>query len=210
MAHRFGASTALLVFLTALTLPANALAGSSQSPETFAAVVAGMQLIVVADVAGSPDSGVTYTVETFLKGSGPRELQFPAPDLQSAVQTGWTRVVVAFSNPTTDDFRAPTIAWHVGSDGAIDPEGYQQYVGLPRNLPAMLAFFGVSSPAGPSTPPTVSAGPMATPAVTAPVAEAKGGSSSAVQVVIVILAAGAVILLLGALARRRSRDIARR
>lgn len=208
MAHRLDVSIRTLAFLVAMTLPATALAASSQSPRTFADVVSGMQLIVVADVAGSPEAGVTYTVETFLKGSGPRELRFAASDLQSAVQPGWTRVVIAFSDPTTDEFRAPTIAWHVGSDGAIDPEGYQQYVGLPGTLPAMLAFFGLSSSVGPTTLPTVSGGPPATPTVSAPPAEAKGASSSPVEIAIAVLAVGAAIVLLGGLARRRSHDIA--
>lgn len=209
MAHRLGVSIRILAFLFALTLPATVLAASSHTPRTFADVVAGMQLIVVADVAGSPEDGITYTVETFLKGSGPRELQFAAPDLQSAVEPGWARVVIAFSDPTTDDFRAPTIAWHVGSDGAIDPEGFQQYVGLPGTLPAMLAFFGASSSAGPTIVPTISAAPPATPDVTTPPAEPKAASSSGlpVEVAIAVLAVGAAIVLLGGLARRRSRDI---
>ena len=206
MALRFGAPVTLLAILTALMLPATALAASSQSPRTFAEVVAGMQLIVVADVDGSPEAGVTYTVETVLKGSGPPELQFAAPDLQSAVQPGWTRVVIAFSNPTTDDFRAPTIAWHVAADGAIDPEGYQQYVGLPGTLPAMLSFFGLPSSTGPSAPPTASTGPSPTPAVTVAPAAAADVPSSWLPVALPILVAGAIAVLAGILVRRRSHD----
>lgn len=134
-------------------------AGSGQAPETFAQLVAGMRLVIVARVSGSAGLGYTYTIERVLKGSVGPVLRLP-PDAQAAVEPGWTEVVIAFSDPSTDDFRAPTIAWHVGTDSTIDPEGYQRYPGLPATLDAMLAAFGLtSSSAGPASPPPNGASP---------------------------------------------------
>jgi hypothetical protein len=207
----------LAILVLGLCQTSSVSAASSQTPETFADVLSRMQLVVVADVTGSTETGFTYSVETFLKGTSARTLQF-GPDLQAAVEPGWTRVVLAFSNLTTDDFRAPTIAWHIGPDGTIDPEGYQQYVGLPRTLTAMLAYFGGSSgstaPSSPITTPQSSpatsppaASSAATPSPEASVAAAPGAaadSSYASWALIVLIAGGAVLL--GTLALRRSRD----
>ena len=119
-------------------------AASGPSPGSFEQLISGMQLIVVAKVSGSPSTGFTYSVERVLKGgSAPSPMVLP-PDAQAAVQSGWQEVVIAFADPSTDDFRAPTVAWHVAGDGTIDPERYQQYPGLPPTLEAMLAYFGIN------------------------------------------------------------------
>lgn len=136
-------ATALAVWLAAsmlLTAAAPATANSGPSTTTFADVVARSRLVVLAEVVRRADGGITLNVERVLKGSAGRVLRF-APTLQAAVQPGWARVLVAFTDPTELDFRAPTIAWHVTAAGIVDPERYEQYPGTPQTLAAMLAWF---------------------------------------------------------------------
>jgi hypothetical protein len=65
-------------------------------------------------------------------------------------------VVVAFTDPTELDSRAPTIAWHVTAAGVVDPERYQQYPGTPQTLAALLSWFDrlpeTDTPAAAGTP----------------------------------------------------------
>jgi hypothetical protein len=186
-----------------LAAASGAHAASSQEPETFDHLIAGMQLVIVAQVTGSETLGYTYSVEHVLKGSSGPTLRLP-PDLQAAVEPGWTEVVIAFSDPSTDDFRAPTIAWHVAADGTIDPEGYQQYPGLPHTLDAMLAAFQTTPSSPASEAPTVAVPPTspssARPSVnptTAPVPADSGPSRSSLAPVlglVLLVLAGAVAL----------------
>jgi hypothetical protein len=142
----------VLVGVLVFTSASGASAASSQAPETFDQLIAGMSLVVVASVSGSASEGYTYTIEHVLKGTVGPTLRLPS-DEQSAVQPGWTEVVIAFTDPATDDFRAPTVAWHVAADGTIDPERYAQYPGLPPTLDAMLAAFGLAGSPSPSVAP---------------------------------------------------------
>jgi hypothetical protein len=136
--------TALAAWLAAmlllLTAAAPATASSGPSTTTFADVIARSRLVVLAEVVRRSDGGITLNAERVLKGRAGRALRF-APTLQSAVQPGWARAVVAFTDPTEPDFRAPTIAWHVTAAGVVDPERYQQYPGTPQTLASMLAWF---------------------------------------------------------------------
>ena len=122
---------------------------------TFADIVGGSKLVVLAAIVERPDGGFTFHVEQVLKGSAPPELVYPplgpTPPLE-----GWSRAIIAFADPATDDFRAPTVAWHVTSDGTIDPEHYQRWPGLPLTLAAMLRYFNL-----PSTDAAGLAGPAA-------------------------------------------------
>jgi hypothetical protein len=154
-------ATALAAWLAAmllLTAAAPTTANSGPSTTTFADVVARSRLVVLADVVRRPAGGITLDVARVLKGRAGRVLRF-APTLQSAVQPGWARAVVAFTDPTTLDFRAQTIAWHVTAAGVVDPERYQQYPGTPQTLAAMLAWFDrlpatdTVAPAGAPQPP---------------------------------------------------------
>jgi hypothetical protein len=131
------ASTMIL----ALVLASPLTAASSQQPVTFAQRVAEAKLIALVSVSGDSNSGFVLTVEKVLKGQASAQLVYPGPQLITALEPGWTEVVIAFDDPVTLDFRAGTIAWHVASDGRIDPEGYQQFPGLPPTLTAMLAYF---------------------------------------------------------------------
>jgi hypothetical protein len=108
--------------------------------ETFAEIVGRAELIVVARVSIGPDGGIILDVERTLKGNAVQRLAFPPTD--TAALGKWNRAIVAFTDPTTIDFRAPTIAWHVSDDGMVDPEGFQQFPGLPMTLDAMLVAFG--------------------------------------------------------------------
>jgi hypothetical protein len=120
-------------------------AATPQTPLTFAQRIAQAKLVALVSVSGSPQAGYVLTVEQVFKGQAPSRLVYPPPQLQAAVavEPGWTRVVIAFDNPTTLDFRANNIAWHVGPDGRIDPEHFQQFQGLPPTLAAMFAYFGL-------------------------------------------------------------------
>ena len=136
-------ATTLAIWLAAivlLTAAAPATANSGSATTTFADVVTRSRLVVLARIVHRSDGGITLEVERVLKGRAARFLRF-APTLQSAVQPGWARAVVAFTDPTELDFRAPTIAWHVTAVGDIDPERYQQYPGTPQTLAAMLTWF---------------------------------------------------------------------
>ncbi len=123
MGDRMIRATALAAWLAAmllLTAAAPTTANSGPSTTTFADVVARSRLVVLADVVRRPAGGITLDVARVLKGRAGRVLRF-APTLQSAVQPGWARAVVAFTDPTTLDFRAQTIAWHVTAAGVVDP-----------------------------------------------------------------------------------------
>jgi len=143
------ASAVVLAFVLAGPLAA----ASSQEPETFAQLVAAAKLVALVSVAGDSDTGFVLTVEQVLKGQAGPRLAYPGPQPITALEPGWSEVVIAFDDPTTLDFRAGTTVWHVGPDGRIDPEGYQQLPGLPPTLTALLAYF--ASP-GPSTAGTTS------------------------------------------------------
>jgi hypothetical protein len=165
MVRRTLLSAALAAVLLA-PAAASAAADSGPSPATFADVVASSRLIVLADVVRRPDGGIDLEVERVVKGHpSSTTLRFP-PTPQAAIQPGWGRVVVAFSDPAEIDFRAPTIAWHVDASGALDPERYQQRPGTPQTLAALLAWFGLPATDAPSAarPP---AGPGWRPAVLA-------------------------------------------
>jgi hypothetical protein len=114
--------------------------GGAPAP-TFAQIVGKAKLVVVARIDIGPDGGVTLDVERVLKGTAVARLVFPPTDIAPPLDD-WKRAIIAFTDPATIDFRAPTIAWHVADDGTVDPEGYQQYPGLPRTLDAMLVAFG--------------------------------------------------------------------
>lgn len=147
----------LPVGVLGLTLLAPGALASTPSNTTFADVIASSRLVVLAGIVHRPGGGITLQVERFLKGVAPAQLAF-VPLAATPPFDGWSRAVIAFANPATDDFRAPTIAWHVASDGAIDPEHFQRYRGLPLTLTAMLRYF--------DSPPTDSApvpGPTKTP-----------------------------------------------
>jgi hypothetical protein len=133
-------SAALALALLAV-VAATALADSGPSATTFSDVVGSSRLIVLADVTQRPDGGFDLKVERVLKGHAAATLRFAATP-SPAVQPGWRRAVVAFTDPTTIDSRAVTIAWHVAASGALDPERYQQYPGTPQTLAALLAWFG--------------------------------------------------------------------
>jgi hypothetical protein len=111
-------------------------------PGTFADVVRRSRLIVLVAIRQRADGGFTFDVERVLKGSAPRQLVYP-PVAATPPLGSWRRAVIAFADPATDDYRAPTIAWHVTLDGRIDPERYQQYAGLPITLAAVLDWFGL-------------------------------------------------------------------
>jgi hypothetical protein len=127
------------VFVSSLAGPVAADGGASA--QTFAEIVNKAKLVVVARIDIGPDGGVTLDVERVLKGTAVARLVFPPTDIGPPLD-GWKRAIVAFTDPATIDFRAPTIAWHVADDGTIDPEGFQQHPGLPRTLDAMLVAFG--------------------------------------------------------------------
>jgi hypothetical protein len=114
---------------------------STPSTTTFADVIARSKLVIFAQVVDRPDGGFTFEVIQVLKGSASARLVYPSINTAPPL-AGWSRAVIAFANPANDDFRAPTIAWHVASNGAIDPEHDQRYPGLPLTLGAMLAYFG--------------------------------------------------------------------
>ena len=130
--------------VVALLAPAAAPAAADSGPSstTFADIVAASRLVVLADITQRRDGGLDLEVERVLKGHAAATLRFPETP-QAAVQPGWGRAVVAFSDPTEIDFRAPTFAWHVEASGALDPERYQQYPGTPQTLAALLAWFGL-------------------------------------------------------------------
>jgi hypothetical protein len=108
---------------------------------TFAEIVGQAKLVVVARISVGADGGVVLDVEHVLKGASPAHLAYDPAALAPPLED-WKRAVIAFHDPVTIDFRAPTTAWHVADDGAIDPEGFQQRPGLPATLDAMLVAFG--------------------------------------------------------------------
>lgn len=133
----------LWVFALAVSLATGVAApGIANTPPhtTFADVVARSELVVLVTVHHQRGHGYTLDVEEVLKGHAAGELRFPSVDIGSPIDD-WPRAVIAFSDPSVLDFRAPTIAWHVAPDGTIDPERYQQYPGVPQTLDAMLAWF---------------------------------------------------------------------
>jgi hypothetical protein len=174
---------AALLLLAAAT-PAAADHGGN--PLTFDGVVGQSRLIVVARISFGPDGSMILDVERVLKGVSPARLTYPstaeAPPLE-----GWQRAVVAFHDPVTIDFRAPTIAWHVADDGTIDPEGFQQHPGLPRTLDAMVRAFGLDPTEG---------SPVADPPAQ-PSAGGDGGMALGIGVIgaVAALSGGAAILI---------------
>jgi hypothetical protein len=102
--------------------------------------------------------------------------------------------VIAFHDPITIDFRAPTIAWHVADDGAIDPEGFQQLPGLPPTLDAMVAAFGQDA-----TEPAV-ASVAATTSSPSP-----SGDDPWPTIIVIVLVSGCVLAVTLALGRRPRR-----
>ena len=129
-----------LILCSVLVAPT--LAASTPSRTTFADVIAGSRLVVLAQIHVRTDGGLLFTVERVLKGDATaRQLSYPPLGAAPPIDH-WSEAVIAFAHPETDDFRAPTIAWHVAANGTIDPEGFQQYPGLPATLAAMLRYFG--------------------------------------------------------------------
>jgi hypothetical protein len=115
-----------------------ALAAPVAADSSFAGVVRDCPLIVLARVAVRSDGAVTLRVEQVLKGHAAAHLPFPPST--PAVQPGWTRAVVAFTDTSTIA-RGVTFAWHVSASGAVDPERLDQFPGIPQTLDAMLAWF---------------------------------------------------------------------
>lgn len=150
------ASAMLLGLVVALPVEATG-PGTQQS---FAERVAEAKLVALVRVQGTPATGFVLTVDRIFKGQAGPRLVYPPPQPITALEPGWTRVVIAFDNPTELDFRAGNIVWHVAPDGQIDPEGFQRFPGLPPTLAAMIAYFGVpetstdprNNPAGPHWP----------------------------------------------------------
>jgi hypothetical protein len=135
-------------------------ADQGPSAQTFAQIVGEAKLVVVARIDIGPDGGVTLDVERVLKGTAAERLVFPPTDIGPPLDD-WKRAIVAFTDPATIDFRAPTIAWHIADDGTIDPEGFQQHPGLPRTLDAMLLAFGQDAIESASVPVAVLRTPQA-------------------------------------------------
>jgi hypothetical protein len=162
--------------------------------QTYAQIVGEAKLVVVATIDIAPGGGVALDVERVLKGTGAARLVYPPTDIGPPLED-WKRAVVAFTDPATIDFRAPTIAWHVADDGTIDPEGFQQYPGLPRTLDAMLVAFGQDATESASAPGA---------ALPTPPAPRPGDPPAALPVVIAGAAAiGLAALILFARWRRR-------
>ncbi len=149
---RPGLCLPLAGLLLGLMLAQPAAAASPQRLETFAERVAEAKLVALVSVAGSPEAGFVLTVERVFKGRVGARLVFPPPQTITLLEAGWNRVVIAFDDPTTLDFRANNIAWHVADDGRLDPEGFQPYPGLPHTLAAMFLYFG--PPVTSTAPPT--------------------------------------------------------
>ena len=116
-----------------------ATAAPAAADSSFAGAVSGCPLIVLAGVAVRSGGGITLHVEQVLKGHAGETLRFPPST--SAVEPGWARAVVAFTDPSTIA-RGVTFAWHVTASGALDPERREQFPGTPQTLDAMLAWFG--------------------------------------------------------------------
>ena len=129
-------------------------ASGPSPPSTFGEVVHRSTLIVLVAVHPTATGGVVLDVERVLKGQAPYALTFADITLGPPIGD-WAQAVIAFSDPSTIDFRAPTIAWHIAPDGRVDPEGYQPAADLPPTLDAMIAYFGApaSGPVPSSTLP---------------------------------------------------------
>ena len=125
--------------LVSALVAASILAGRAAADSSFAGAVSGSPLVVLARVAVRSDGGITLHVEQVLKGHAGEILQFPPSD--SAVEPGWARAVVAFTDTSTIA-GGVTFAWHVSASGALDPERREQLPGTPQTLDAMLAWFG--------------------------------------------------------------------
>jgi hypothetical protein len=136
------AAIAVLAVLALLAVPRVAVADSAPSTETFDDLVSKSTLVVVASVTVRADQGVVLDVERVLKGASARHIVFEPPTMAPVLDDGG-RAVIAFRDQSTIDFRAPTYAWIVGPNGAIDPRGLQRYPGLPATLDAMLTWFHV-------------------------------------------------------------------
>ncbi len=180
--------------------PGTALADSRPSQETFDQLVERSSLIVVATIHRRSDGGLTLGVETVLKGTAATELSFPPTDIAPPIET-WSRAVIAFSDASTIDFRAPTIAWHVAADGRIDPEGYQPFAGLPPTLDALLAAFGARGAASGASP----SGADTTVASAASVMVSEPAGNGFRFGLLVLATLGAASLIVGIAARRLTR-----
>jgi hypothetical protein len=156
-------------------------ADTDTADDTFAGLVSRCRLIVLADVEHLGDGALVLDVTESFKGIVGAELRY-TDEPQAAVQPEWTRAIVAFSDPSTLDFRAPTVAWHVVDDGTVDPEGWQQYAGVPPTLADWEATFGV----GPG-------GAVASAAAPSPVAGTAGDSAERDPAQVAVLAAALVI-----------------
>jgi hypothetical protein len=183
LAQLGGAVALALAAAIASSHPAAADHGGQQ--QTFADIVDGSRLIVVARITIDRDGGVVLDVERVLKGEPIERLAFAPTDLGPPLE-GWDRAMFAFTDPTTIDARAPTIAWHVADDGVLDPEGFQQAVGLPATLDAVVAAFG-QDPIEPVA--------AALPAAAPPLAPSPADSAPAILAALIVVAIG----LLGAL-----------
>jgi hypothetical protein len=181
----------VLIALAAATYAAGPVAADHGGQrQTFAEIVDQAQVIVLARVSIGPAGGIVLDVERTLKGNPVGRLAFAPTDI--APLNNWDRAIVAFTDPTTIDFRTPTIAWHVADDGTIDPEGFQQFPGLPTTLDAMLVAFGQD----PNDSPAASDG------VSLATAEVPPGDGSQTVIATVIAGAAATGLLAFLIVRR--------
>ncbi len=163
-------------------------ADTDRAEETFADLVARCPLIVLADVEHPGDGAFVLHVTESFKGAVGPELRYQ-DEPQAAVQAGWTKAIVAFSDPGTIDVRAPTIAWHVTDDGTVDPEGWQQYPGIPGTLADWEAAFGIG-PGG-----AVLSTPAATPVAAAPGdAPLRDPAQQAVLAAMLVIGIGVAVL----------------
>lgn len=109
----------------------------------FGAVVGRATLVVVARAHLGEDGSVTVVIERVLQGTGPvsgRLLFADARDAPDLLDDGV--VIIAFTDPSTLDAAAPTIAWQVSEDDYVDPDGLAPADGLPPTLAAMYTYFG--------------------------------------------------------------------
>ncbi len=132
-------ATLLSALLAATLLAATAAPAAADS--SFAGLINGCPLVVLADVTVEADGTLVLRVEQVLKGHAASVLRFPTSS--PAVEPGWGRAIVAFFDPSTIA-GGVTHAWHVTASGAVDPERIGQLPGIPQTLAAMLAWFGVA------------------------------------------------------------------
>ncbi len=129
-----GLAVALLLTVVPSVLAA------TPSKDTFGSVTREATLVVLVRIHHRSTGALVLDVERVLKGSTRRRLRFQPGTTDVPLYT-WTQALIAFRDPSSLDFRSPTIAWHVTADGGIDPEGYQQFPGTPRTLRGVFAAF---------------------------------------------------------------------